>query len=103
LEGQDLASITVEAWEAWIDQSFGVGAEEGSGAFMTIKLIEAQPRHGHGFGGRVPYSLLFRGSATSPLTQSTWWLSHPGLGTMPVFLVPVGANSDGFDYEAIFS
>ncbi len=103
MEGQDLASITVEAWEAWIDQSFGVGADEGSGAITTIKLIEAQKKQGHGFGGREPYSLLFRGSATSPLRQSTWWLSHPELGTMPVFLVPVGATSEGFDYEAIFS
>lgn len=102
MEGLDLANITVDVWAAWIDQMFAVAVDGDSEAITSITLIEAKQKDGPGFGGRMPYSLLFRGSTGSCLAQSTWWLSHPELGTMPVFLVPVGASSDGFDYEAIF-
>ena len=95
MEGLDQANITVDVWAAWIDQAFGVAADEDSGAFTTITLIEAQRKSVHEFEGRVRCSLFFRGSSGSPLSPAMWWLSHPELGTMPVFLVPVGASSDG--------
>ncbi|MDE1149911.1 MAG: hypothetical protein PW843_25450 [Azospirillaceae bacterium] len=54
---------------------------------------------------RDPFSLFFNG--TDPervLNQQMHPLTHPTLGTLEIFLVPLGRNEDGtFHYQAIFS
>ena len=53
---------------------------------------------------RQPFSLTFRGPVESPLTQKIYSLTHDALGeSLPIFLVPVGRNEKGFEYEAIFT
>lgn len=41
------------------------------------------------------FSLLFRGGGGAALRQNTYSLDHPALGTFQLFLVPVGADSNG--------
>ena len=50
-----------------------------------------------------PFSLLFRGARSPILPQSIYDLTHPDLGTLKIFLVPVQPSGDGADYEAIFN
>lgn len=61
-------------------------------------------------GGRGPdgvareqFSLCFAGPAEPRLEQATWELAHAGLGTLALFLVPVGAGADEVRYEAAFA
>ena len=49
------------------------------------------------------FSLLFVGPLDRPLQQGTYAFSHEALGTMPIFIVPVGRDSQGFQYEAVFT
>jgi hypothetical protein len=49
------------------------------------------------------FSLLFRGAADRPLTQATWKLDHATLGSLELFLVPVGQEKRGRFYEAVFN
>ena len=49
------------------------------------------------------FSLLFHGPATHYIAQGIHKLSHEQLGEIDIFLVPVGKNQDGFEYEAIFN
>jgi hypothetical protein len=49
------------------------------------------------------FSLLFRGPLSRPLEQNTYTLDHSRLGSLPIFIVPVGCrNKRGKFYEAIF-
>lgn len=48
---------------------------------------------------RQGFSLLFRGAAQPQFGQGIYPLTHPALGTLEVFLVPVGAG----EYEAVFN
>src|SRR5207253_1927020 len=41
------------------------------------------------------FSLLFRGGGGPALRQNTYSIAHPALGTFLLFLVPVGADSNG--------
>jgi len=41
------------------------------------------------------FSLLFRGGGGPALRQNTYSVDHPALGTFLLFLVPVGADSNG--------
>ena len=49
------------------------------------------------------FSLLFRGPAETPVPQATYTMSHPELGEFPLFLVPVGRDARGMNYEALFN
>ncbi len=53
--------------------------------------------------GFESFSLEFRGPAGSILPQATYGLEHPALGALAIFLVPVGASSEGVDYESVFN
>ncbi len=50
-----------------------------------------------------PFSLLFLGPPRPVLPQRTWDLTHPVLGTLAVFLVPIGPKDGRMRYEAVFN
>jgi hypothetical protein len=49
------------------------------------------------------FSLEFVGPADPTLTQGTFEFSHPELGTLPLFIVPIAPDADGARYEAVFN
>jgi hypothetical protein len=49
------------------------------------------------------FSLFFRGPSNPQLLQGIHKLRHTQLGELEVFLVPVGQDKDGFQYEAAFN
>jgi hypothetical protein len=51
----------------------------------------------------VQFSLIFLGPENAPIEQMIYPLDHPALGTMDLFLVPVGKDQDGVRYEAVIN
>jgi len=49
------------------------------------------------------FSLLFHGPAAHFIPQGIHTINHTQLGEVDLFLVPVGKNDNGFEYEAIFN
>ena len=49
------------------------------------------------------FSLFFHGPATPFVPQGIHKLKHSTLGEFELFLVPVGQDKDGFQYEAAFN
>jgi len=55
-------------------------------------------------GPRVEqFSLLFRGPLKPHFPQGTYTVEHEKLGKFDLFLVPLGPDSAGMRYQAIFS
>lgn len=53
---------------------------------------------------RQPFTLEFETDlATHYYPQGVYQLSHPSLGTLELFMVPVGVASTGICYEVVFS
>ena len=52
---------------------------------------------------RRPFSLIYRGPLTPILPQQIYPVEHPELGTLELFLVPVGPEGGGMQYEAVFT
>lgn len=52
---------------------------------------------------RKPFSLIFRGPFRPQLVQRIWPLEHAELGTLEIFLVPIGPDAEGMRYEAVFN
>ena len=49
------------------------------------------------------FSLLFNGPAAHFIPQGIHKIKHAQLGEVDLFLVPVGKNDNGFEYEAVFN
>lgn len=52
---------------------------------------------------QVGFSILFLGPAEGMLPQHTYTLQQETLGEFDLFLVPVGRQERGFEYQAVFN
>jgi hypothetical protein len=78
-----------------------------AGAPLEVELVSAtllasgRPVPG---GTREPFSLIFRGGPPdSYLPQRMYPITHEKIGTLELFLVPIGPDQVGMRYEAIFN
>ncbi len=82
--------------------------QTGPSASLEVELIEAKEL-GSGAADKTlslrerPFSLLFRGPMETPLAQGTHTIENEAIGTLELFLVPIGPDEEGLCYEAIFN
>ena len=50
-----------------------------------------------------PFSLVFRGPTGVTFSQNTYRLKHALLGSLDIFLVPIGPDDEGMCLEAVFN
>lgn len=96
--------LTYEHFAPLVEEAFEVRTD---GVTSALVLAEATTRAEAGGTGpegqtRTPFSLVFWGPAEPLLPQGTHLLVHPELGRLDVFLVPIGPQSEGMGYEAVF-
>ena len=84
----------------YIQHLFPVSA---GGARFSLTLTNVTELKGGVPGGRKPFSLIFRGPAQPLLPQAMYDFEHPLHGVLPIFIVPLSADSEGVTYEAVFS
>ncbi|MDQ4070654.1 MAG: hypothetical protein M3203_14455 [Actinomycetota bacterium] len=86
-----------------VGERFSIGPVADGLTFDT-ELVEATVvGEAAGPGSRIPFSLVFRGPAGVVLPQRIYRVHHPDLGSLDIFLVPIGPDSTGMRYEAIFT
>jgi hypothetical protein len=68
---------------------------------IDLELIEV--REGRTSPRQEQFAPLFRGPVATPLSQGMWSLNHAALGQFDLFMTPVGADQDGYYYEAVFN
>lgn len=97
-----LDALTVDAFEPAIGEVF-VLDDERSGR-LELELLEARTIDGGApEGQRTPFSLLFRGPGEPTLPQRIYRMTHPSIGALEIFIVPVARDAAGVSYEAIFA
>ncbi|MEE8522658.1 MAG: hypothetical protein V3T72_01905, partial [Thermoanaerobaculia bacterium] len=72
------------------------------GGSMELRLVEAVAVGGTA-ADRDPFSVVFEGEKEPILAQATYRLHHDGMGTLELFLVPLGPIGDGVRYESVFT
>ena len=90
--------IAKEKFLSTVDSVFQM-QDETQGVSLTLIRVQ----EGRSTDRIEQFSLIFRGPKQPVLKQGTRHLVHPILGELDIFLVPVGATSDGADYEAAFT
>jgi len=91
--------FTVEMFLEHVNTRFRMTLPDSSDVeleMVSVKDLGSSVRH-------AQFSVMFLGPETAPLQQQTYSLEHDKLGKLELFLVPVGKDSNGVSYEAIFS
>jgi hypothetical protein len=102
----DLGTVSWETFSGHVGSGFTLGpAGEGSeGVTLPVQLTSADAvGDAPPGGGRAPFSLMFSGPAEPIVRQGIYRLSHPELGTLDLFLVPLAPDGDGARYQAVFT
>jgi hypothetical protein len=92
----DLAEATSDTFAPWVGTAFAV-----AGVTDPLVLTAVRP-HAAGPQGRGPFSLDFAGPMHPRLAQQTLRLEHAELGSLELFVVPVGGDDKAARYEAVF-
>src|SRR4051812_27385408 len=99
LEPGDFEPLGHEAFRLAVAGSEGPAAPTRD---VELTLVEVK-RLGQALRKGGAFSLLFVTPPGTFLPQATYALTHPKLGTLELFLVPVGLIHDGNGYEAVFT
>lgn len=93
--------LELSTFEPCVGQVFGVEAGGGS---LKVTLTEASPGPWQPEGeDTFAFELMFQGPPDPVLPQATYRMTHPALGPLDVFIVPVARTQDGTTYQAVFS
>lgn len=100
----DLATATLDAFAPHVGTAFALDHPEQR---ETFTLVEAEPASArpHPNLARDPFTLVFDGGRTDiQFDQQILPLTHPAIGPLQIFLVPIRRNPDGtIRYEAVFN
>lgn len=102
-----LDQCSVEHFSPYLETEFFL--QQGAGSRpVVVRLIEAallgqatEPCDAS--GRRRGFSLVFRGPEQPALAQQVYRMEHEHLGTMELFIVPIGPDARGMRYEAVFN
>jgi hypothetical protein len=97
--------LTIEFFAPLVGSEFRT--KSGDGSEQTLVLESAKPyekreESRNGLSRREPFTLVFRGSETI-LPQQIYAMHHATAGSVDIFIVPVGRDARGTQYEAIFN
>ncbi|TVO64967.1 DUF6916 family protein [Denitromonas ohlonensis] len=94
-------AITLALFTPLIGQPFAL---DGPHATASLALVEAAALPTQPGAPRAdPFSLVFRAARELGLTQGLVRLTHARVGTLELFLVPVGQDEQGQHFQALFT
>jgi hypothetical protein len=96
---KSLAGLRPEDFEAVRGDSFALAVDNRE---VALKLVTVE-RLGHALREGGAFSLHFHGPLGATLPQAIYPLRHAKLGTVDVFVVPLGPKDGVNRYEAVFT
>lgn len=98
--------LSLETFSPLVGDVFRVAIDDST--TLELTLAEAAPYGDKSDAGareglRAPFSLVFTSPLQPVLAQATIPLEHSGLGTIQLFLVPIGPAEGSMRYEAAFA
>ena len=95
-----LEEITHKSFESLIGETVDLKAGDASfqADIESVKLLRQNPSQ-----GRQSFSVELQAHDTTYHAQQMYQLSHPDLGDLNLFLVPVGTGERGMCYEIVFN
>ena len=97
-----MSLLTYESFGPHVNSTFTLALGE---ATVELTLTEATRQVVRPFPGmmREPFSLIFRSTSQVVLPQRTYPFRHDALGKLEIFIVPIGRDTKGIVYQAVFT
>ena len=101
----ELNELTAEILLPLVGTIFRTEVPEGRTCDLRlIEVAKGVDRHVSPRSERDQFSLIFAGPVEPCLPQATYPMHHEVLGgPMPIFIVPIARNEEGYRYEAVFT
>lgn len=99
-----LEEFTLDVVEPLVGSTFRIMQADGSP--IELRLASVVPLMDKATNPRLKrkaFSIFFRGPGDTFLPQMMYTMHHETLGESQMFIVPVGRNEEGFEYEAVFT
>lgn len=98
-----LDTLTLSSFEPLVGQVFEMALDDGT--ILPMTLFQATALKAYEYPGRIraPFQIRFKGTSSVLLEQRIYTLRNAVLGTVALFLVPIGRESDGYVYQAVFN
>jgi hypothetical protein len=90
---------TREQFLRQVGRTFGTRLPDGRDVVLVLERLDdhvSTPVHQN-------FSLIFRVPLDMPREQGIFSLTNESLGTIDLFLVPISANAEGLELEAVFN
>ena len=102
LEDNMLHSLTSSHFQPYLNETFclEIGADTVEVELTAVTELGPIPQDPT---ARRAFSLIFRGSREFFLPQRIYHMTHAQMGALDIFLVPVGPDAKGMQYQALFN
>ncbi|MCD0464383.1 hypothetical protein [Flavobacterium sp. ENC] len=98
----DIALLTLNDFNAFLNKVFMIRISDE--IHLDAELVELTKLNNYSSLEREPFSIVFRTEQkTEYYQQGIFTIVHPQKGNLDLFLSPLGFDSVGMKYEAIFS
>jgi len=94
--------LRLETFAPHVGSVFALREEGADELALTLVAADALPAP-PGDLGRPPFSLEFEGPQEPVHPQATVALHHDALGTLEIFIVPIGQDAHHARYQAVFT
>lgn len=93
------APLTHETFTAFLNTSFKVRVDETQQIDLQLDTVSDLIQSAR----QEQFSIVFRGPNETFLMQGLRRFDHEGMGQFELFIVPIGQDSGGYSYEAVFN
>jgi hypothetical protein len=98
----DAGNLSIADFTAHLNGSFVIHFDPAES--LVAELLEVSELGSDTGEKRQPFSIVFRSPQEDrPLSQGIYSVEHDIMGTIEIFLVPIGPDEQGMRYEAIFA
>ena len=97
-----LEDFTPATFSELVGEPFRLLLDDGSALELELVSVTPAPTHPGGARTREPFSIVFRGPMEPVLPQRIYQFENERLGALELFVVPIGPDESGMQYEAVF-
>jgi len=94
-------TLTRQTFVPLIGATFTLRPASGGAVSAKLDRVDARPNPPRTSG--EAFSLLFTRPRQNRLAQGTYTVEHPSIGSIPLFVVPVGRAEKAHDYEVVIN
>ena len=97
-----MQALSYESFAGQVRETFSLSLGVSS---VDMTLIDAQRRPARIVAGlrAEPFTLYFKSQSQVVLPQRIYAFKNANMGTLNIFIVPIGREPDGIVYEAVFN